>query len=68
VIRISIIGKNDFFVEDNESKRRRAETRATEEAYQIKQKEDEIDELTKILEKSRVQLSDLDEEARKNQR
>merc|ERR1711972_933209 len=38
------------FLQDNEAKRRRAETRAAEEAAAIRQKEDEIRALEKQLE------------------
>lgn len=45
--------KFNKFLQDNEAKRRRAETRAAEEAHQIRQKEEEIRDLEKQLEESR---------------
>ncbi|CEM37481.1 unnamed protein product [Vitrella brassicaformis CCMP3155] len=54
------------FLQDNEAKRRRAETRATEERSQIKQKEEEIAELEDQLETGRKQLQDLEEQVKKN--
>merc|ERR1719478_558752 len=47
------------FLQDNEAKRRRAETRAAEEAAQIRQKEEEIKDLERQLEDSQQQLDEL---------
>merc|ERR1719230_1365739 len=58
--------KFNKFLQDNEAKRRRAETRAAEEAAQIKQKEEEIRELELQLEESRRQCAELEEEVTRN--
>jgi hypothetical protein len=54
------------FLQDNEAKRRRAETRAAEESAQIKQKEEEISELEQQLEDSKQQCVELEEEVARN--
>ncbi|CAJ1402636.1 unnamed protein product [Effrenium voratum] len=54
------------FLQDNEAKRRRSETRAHEEAAQIKQKDDEILDLEKQLEDSRSLCAKLEEEKERN--
>lgn len=54
------------FLQDNEAKRRRAETRAAEEAQQIQLKEKDIEELEKHLEESRRYCRELDEQVSKN--
>jgi len=54
------------FLQDNEAKRRRAETRAAEEAAQIRQKEDEIRELERQLDHCRQQCAELEEEVSRN--
>lgn len=54
------------FLQDNEAKRRRAETRAAEEAAQIRQKEDEIRELERQLDHCRSQCGELEEEVTAN--
>jgi len=54
------------FLQDNEAKRRRAETRAQEEAAQIRQKEEEIRDLENQLEESRQTCADLEEEVARN--
>jgi len=54
------------FLQDNEAKRRRAETRAAEESAQIKQREEEIDELEQQLEESRRSCAELEEEVARN--
>lgn len=54
------------FLQDNEAKRRRAETRAAEESAQIKQKEEEIRELELQLEESKRQCQELEEEVTRN--
>lgn len=54
------------FLQDNEAKRRRAETRAAEEAAQIRQREEEIRELEKQLEESKQQCAELEEEVSRN--
>jgi hypothetical protein len=54
------------FLQDNEAKRRRAETRANEEAAQIKQREEEIDDLEQQLEESRRTCAELEEEVARN--
>mmetsp|Transcript_78795 Transcript_78795/g.219021 ORF Transcript_78795/g.219021 Transcript_78795/m.219021 type:complete len:380 (-) Transcript_78795:103-1242(-) len=54
------------FLQDNEAKRRRAETRACEEATQIKSKEEEIRDLEKQLDVSRQQCAELAEEVARN--
>jgi len=54
------------FLQDNEAKRRRAETRAAEEAAQIRQREEEMRDLEKQLEESRQQCTELEEEVTKN--
>jgi hypothetical protein len=54
------------FLQDNEAKRRRAETRAAEEAAQIKQREEEIEDLEHQLEESRRSCAELEEEVTKN--
>lgn len=54
------------FLQDNEAKRRRAETRAAEESAQIKQKEEEISELEQQLEDSKQQCVELEDEVARN--
>jgi len=54
------------FLQDNEAKRRRAESRAADEAAQIKAREEEIHELEKQLEDSKQQCAELDEEVTRN--
>merc|ERR1719473_1030722 len=53
-------------LQDNEAKRRRAETRAAEESAQIKQKEEEIHELEQQLQDSKQQCVELEEEVARN--
>merc|ERR1719157_434923 len=50
------------FLQDNEAKRRRAETRASEEMSQIKQKEDEIQDLQNQLADSKALCTELEED------
>merc|ERR1719198_644230 len=54
------------FLQDNEAKRRRAESRAADEAAQIKAREEEIRDFEKQLEESKQLCSDLDEEVTRN--
>jgi len=54
------------FLQDNEAKRRRAESRAADEAAQIKAREEEIHDLEKQLEENKQQCSELDEELSRN--
>lgn len=54
------------FLQDNEAKRRRAETRAAEEASQIRQREEEIRDLEKQLAESKQQCAELEEEVSRN--
>lgn len=54
------------FLQDNEAKRRRAETRAAEEAAQIRSKEEEIRDLEEQLEENKRQCSELEEEVARN--
>lgn len=54
------------FLQDNEAKRRRAETRAAEEQAEVRKKEDEIRELQKQLEESKQQCQELEEEVIRN--
>jgi len=54
------------FLQDNEAKRRRAESRAADEAAQIKQREEEIRDLEKQLEESKQQCEELEDEVTKN--
>ncbi|CAE8625103.1 unnamed protein product, partial [Polarella glacialis] len=54
------------FLQDNEAKRRRADTRATEEAAQIRQKDEEIQDLEKQLEDSKNLCAKLEEEKERN--
>jgi predicted nucleic acid-binding Zn-ribbon protein len=54
------------FLQDNEAKRRRAETRAADEAAQIKAREEEIRDLEKELEKSKQLCNDLNAEVTRN--
>lgn len=54
------------FLQDNEAKRRRAESRAADEAAQIKAREEEIRDLEKQLEESKQQCAELDEEVTRN--
>jgi len=54
------------FLQDNEAKRRRAESRAADEAAQIKACEEEIRELEKQLDESKQQCGELDEEVARN--
>jgi len=54
------------FLQDNEAKRRRAESRAADEAAQIKAREEEIQDLEKQLEESKQLCAELDEEVTRN--
>merc|ERR1719159_1924142 len=54
------------FLQDNEAKRRRAESRAADEAAQIKAREEEIRDLEKQLEESKQLCAELDEEVTRN--
>jgi len=54
------------FLQDNEAKRRRAETRAAEEAAQIRQKDEEIADLERQLEESKQHCLELEDEVSKN--
>jgi len=54
------------FLQDNEAKRRRAETRAAEEMAQIKQKEEEIQDLQNQLAESKAQCQELEEDVARN--
>jgi len=54
------------FLQDNEAKRRRAETRCADEQMQIKQKDEEIRELEVQLEDLSKQCVDLEEEVKRN--
>ncbi|CAK0846528.1 unnamed protein product [Prorocentrum cordatum] len=54
------------FLQDNEAKRRRAETRASEEVAQIKLKDEEIDELERQLEESQLECMSLEQDVDKN--
>lgn len=54
------------FLQDNEAKRRRAETRAAEEAAQIRQREEEIQELELQLAGSKQECEKLEEEVTRN--
>jgi len=54
------------FLQDNEAKRRRAETRADEELAQIKQKDEEILDLERQLAASRRQCQELADEVERN--
>jgi DNA repair exonuclease SbcCD ATPase subunit len=54
------------FLQDNEAKRRRAETRCADEQMQIKQKDEEIRELEVQLEDLSRQCVDLEEEVKRN--
>lgn len=58
--------KFNKFLQDNEAKRRRADTRAAEEAQQIKQREEEIQDLERQLEESKRSCSELEEEVSRN--
>jgi len=58
--------KFNKFLQDNEAKRRRAETRAAEEAAQIRQKEEEMRDLEQQLEESKQQCAELEDEVTKN--
>eukprot|EP00397_Hematodinium_sp_SG-2012_P032005 GEMP01034038.1.p1 GENE.GEMP01034038.1~~GEMP01034038.1.p1 ORF type:complete len:375 (+),score=100.29 GEMP01034038.1:65-1126(+) len=58
--------KFNKFLQDNEAKRRRAETRATEEMVQIKQKEEEISQLSKQLDESQQLCAQLEQEVARN--
>eukprot|EP00434_Breviolum_minutum_P024863 symbB.v1.2.021960.t1/scaffold1930.1/size95793/2 len=58
--------KFNKFLQDNEAKRRRSETRAHEEAAQIKQKDDEIMDLEKQLQDSKATCTKLEEEKDRN--
>jgi len=58
--------KFNKFLQDNEAKRRRAETRSSDEAAQIKQKDEEIEKLEEQLEESRRQCEELEEEVKRN--
>merc|ERR1711972_1224198 len=54
------------FLQDNEAKRRRAETRASEEMAQIKQKEEEIQDLQNQLAESKASCQELEEDVARN--
>lgn len=54
------------FLQDNEAKRRRAETRVTDESVHIKEKEKEIQELEEQLEANKNLCSKLEEEKGRN--
>merc|ERR1712087_994655 len=54
------------FLQDNEAKRRRAETRAAEEMAQIKQKEEEIQDLQNQLAESKASCQELEEDVARN--
>jgi len=54
------------FLQDNEAKRRRAESRAADEAAQIRQKEEEIKDLERQLEESKQSCAELEEEVVQN--
>jgi len=54
------------FLQDNEAKRRRAESRAADEAAQIKAREEEIRDLETQLEESKEQCAELDNEVTRN--
>mmetsp|Transcript_118169 Transcript_118169/g.335190 ORF Transcript_118169/g.335190 Transcript_118169/m.335190 type:complete len:383 (-) Transcript_118169:164-1312(-) len=54
------------FLQDNEAKRRRAETRAAEEAAQIRQKEEDIRDLEHHLDESKQLSKELEEEVARN--
>lgn len=56
------------FLQDNEAKRRRAETRAAEEAQQINLKELEIKDLERQLEESRRYCNELEAQVAKNKK
>lgn len=56
------------FLQDNEAKRRRAENRAAEENAQIKQKDEEINDLEKQLMESNEQKKELEEEVNRNKK
>ncbi|CAD7962503.1 unnamed protein product [Amoebophrya sp. A25] len=58
--------KFNKFLQDNEAKRRRAETRAQEEQSQIQQKEEEISQLQKRLDESQNLCLELEEDVLKN--
>lgn len=58
--------KFNKFLQDNEAKRRRAETRAQEEQGQIKQREEEISSLQKKLDESQNLCLELEEDVLKN--
>eukprot|EP00933_Yihiella_yeosuensis_P056611 TRINITY_DN5591_c0_g3_i3.p1 TRINITY_DN5591_c0_g3~~TRINITY_DN5591_c0_g3_i3.p1 ORF type:complete len:387 (-),score=113.86 TRINITY_DN5591_c0_g3_i3:379-1539(-) len=58
--------KFNKFLQDNEAKRRRAETRVSEEAAQIATKDKEISDLEKQLEESKQLCSKLEEEKDRN--
>eukprot|EP00931_Biecheleriopsis_adriatica_P011467 TRINITY_DN112552_c0_g1_i1.p1 TRINITY_DN112552_c0_g1~~TRINITY_DN112552_c0_g1_i1.p1 ORF type:complete len:420 (-),score=130.15 TRINITY_DN112552_c0_g1_i1:92-1234(-) len=58
--------KFNKFLQDNEAKRRRAETRAAEESAQIDAKNEEIAELEKQLEDSKALCAKLEEEKDRN--
>merc|ERR1719387_95877 len=58
--------KFNKFLQDNEAKRRRADTRAAEEEAQIRLKEDEIRDLERQLEESKQQCAELEEEVARN--
>ncbi|CAD7958644.1 unnamed protein product [Amoebophrya sp. A120] len=58
--------KFNKFLQDNEAKRRRAETRASEEQAQILQKEEEIGQLQKRLDESQSLCLELEEDVLKN--
>mmetsp|Transcript_12310 Transcript_12310/g.29883 ORF Transcript_12310/g.29883 Transcript_12310/m.29883 type:complete len:336 (-) Transcript_12310:551-1558(-) len=58
--------KFNKFLQDNEAKRRRAETRASEEQAQILQKDEEITSLQKRLDESQNLCLELEEDVLKN--
>lgn len=60
--------KFNKFLQDNEAKKVRADTRATEEGVQIKLREEEIKDLELELEKSRLECAELDDDVTRNQK
>jgi len=60
--------KFNKFLQDNEAKRRRADTRAAEEAAQIRQKDDEIQDLERQLGDSNTYCAKLVEERERNEK
>ena len=58
--------KFNKFLQDNQAKQRRAETRTAEEQTQIKQKDEEIISLQKNLEQSQTLAEELEADVTKN--